>query len=377
MTTTRKRWKARLAILAVLTAGAGITLALRHATDAPAKTAEVPTEKKIAISEELAERIARHGKLPEQSPLGLSLFGESQESNQATMSGLLENLSTDLGSSQSLGSIKALQENREAIKELDGLSNSSDPQTAAQANLKKQQIQEENKTLQSELKNSLNREGFEFSEAQVDSLCASPNAEDTASLINAFQSLRTISLEMERRLRASPTPSLAQKYYGAHCVLLMALDKIQKRAMLAITDTHIPKTEQIERDAQTTIENADGLLQENKTGQDGLSPTQIQALQFNQNSCRKTITLAQKTREKLGKNIQILEKANKKLEKCIAAAKNSHMTMLLQTEIAQLDDSHTREIDQIQALTIPEMVAINFADPGHPELSPENKGPKM
>ena len=333
------------------------------------QSVEAPVEKQIRISEQLAARIEKNGRLPEHSPMGIALLGESKESNKAAFVDQLETLAADLGSSQILGTIRTLRQNREALLNLESLLQSSDPNTVQAASEKKKALEADNLTLQANLKEVLNREGFAFTDEQVSALCASDNAEDTVSMIAAFHSLHVVNDEMERRLRTMPTPDNAQKYYAAHCALLQALARIQVNSIRKITEQYIPRAMDIEQKAGDVLAAGQKLQSDNpRNSEDSLPPTQVQALQFNKMTNEKTIARAKRTMEKLEKNRAILERSHAKLTLFIRAARNSYNTMKLHNESIQLDMEQTRDFDEIQALTLPEMAAINFADPEHPEV---------
>lgn len=337
--------------------------------DVQAKPANI--EKSIKISQQLADRIAQHSHLPERSPLGLGLLGTSQTSNTASMQDLIQTLAEEIGATPALGALRTLQENRSRERNLQLQTESTDPATAQNAVSGLERIQKENQDLSLKIREALNKEGFDFTQEQVDALCALPTAEEMASMISAFGTLKIITAEMETRLRAFPTQETAQQYYGAYSVLLIALDRIQKDTIQRIENKHIPKTEEIQTEAHQTIAQAQALLRDN-----GVSINEANALQTNIGSCIKTLELAQITREKLGKNLEILRTANAKLGVSIQTAKNCHMTALLQKEVLQLDARHVREISQIEALIIPELAAVNFADPSRPSVSPARK-PRM
>lgn len=335
-------------------------------------------QKAEKISEELSERVAQHANLPTTSFLGIigvSSLANDQASNQVVMADLLDSLASEIGATKASGALKALRENQQAETELDQLARSEDPTTQAEVKQAKKELKAENAKLTSMVHDALSAEGMDFSDAQIQALCASPNAEDTASMISAFGSLKTIAAEMENRLRARPSQDQAQKYYGAHCAMLMALDKIQKRAMDNIENKHIPAANTIKEDSLATAKNAGDIL--NDKGGPELSISEQQALQWNIGSCQKTVDLAQRTEEKLRQNLAIIRAANDKLGKSIATAKNCHMTAMLQKEIIALETSHAQEFARIEALTIPELAAVNFADPSRPEVSPPPKGPRM
>lgn len=332
------------------------------------KAQDVNIPEAIAMGGKIEDLISKQGTLPERSPLGLEFLGESQESSAISMNKNLETLAIELGSSRALGSIRTLNKLRDESRLLEDISKSSEPETAGNAKSRLQANQSEQKQLIKEITRSFEKEGIPLTEDQVTALCMSPNAEDTASLISAFSSLKAISLEMEDRLRAMPTQAMAQKYYGTHYVMLMGLDRIQRRVIEGIVKIHIPKTEEILAEAQFRADEAAKLLQ---TKSQDLGPSEREALTVNQNGCRTTIVLAERAKEKLKENLAILLAANNKLQASIQTAQNSHATALLQKEIIALAKNHSEEIAKIQCLTIPELAAINFADPTSPTISPK------
>lgn len=342
----------------------------------PLKAKAKDTNIKVAINlgDDIEALIAQQSTLPERSPLGLGLLGKSQESTSTAINELTESLSIELGSSRSLGSIRTLTKLRDETRELEELTQSADPEIkeASQKKLTKNQKQQEE--LLKDISQNFAKEGLPLTPEQVRSLCMSPNAEDTTSLISAFSSLKAISLEMESRLRNYPTQANAQKYYGTHCVMLLALDRIQKHVCEAIVTNHIPKAEEIAFEAKFRKEEAHQLL---GNPQNEMPSSERNALLANQESCKTTEALAIRTQEKLKENLEIILQANQKLQVSISTAKNSHATAMLQKEILQIAKNHSEEIAQIQRLTIPTLAAINFADPTNPLMSPATNGPKL
>lgn len=332
------------------------------------KNQDTNIQNAIDMGGKMEELISKQGTLPERSPLGLEFLGESQESNTTSMNKILETLSIELGNSRALGSIRTLNKLRDEARTLEDISKSNDEKTAENAKTSLKENQEEQKYLLKETQKTFEKEGILLTEPQVNALCMAPNAEDTASLISAFSSLKAISLEMEDRLRAMPTQAMAQKYYGTHYVMLMGLDRIQRRVIEGIVKIHIPKTEEIRIEAQFRADEATKLLQ---TKSEDLGPAEREVLTANQFGCQTTKMLAKQTQEKLKKSLAILLAANNKLQASIQTAQNSHATALLQKEIIALAKNHSEEITKIQALTIPELAAINFTDPACPTISPK------
>lgn len=381
---------ARLLLAALVLAGAwggwhiwqlasgGIMLGNQTKSSTPTPTAvankEPDEEKTVVVAEDLAERIAFHEKLPAISVfgvVGLPAFGRDQHSNKIMMSNLLDSLAGEIGATKAAGAIRTLKANREAGAQIEQLARSEDPATIETAKKQLEKMKKENETLEEVVRESLAKEGMDLTAAQVKALCASPNAEDTASMISSFGALKIISAKMEHRLRMKPSQDQAQKYYGAHCAMLMALDKIQKRAMANIESLHIPRARQIRQDSEATSGNASQLLAERTD----LSRNERQALAWNIGSCKKTVEMTVRTEEKLLKNLEIIRRANQKLLTSIETAQNCHMTAMLQKEIMGLETAHTQEIARIEALTVPELAAINFADPENIEVSPPPPGP--
>lgn len=332
------------------------------------KERDMDVEKAIKLSSDLADRIARHSNLPDRSPLGMGWLSESQASNKVTMAQLTETLAIELGSSKILGTLRTLRENQERTDELAARTQSSNPGIASSARAEYAACIKQNDALLSEIRNLLDQEGMPFSESEVRSLCVSPNAEDTVILISAFGSLKKISQKMEDRLRNFPSLVEAQRYYGAYSALLIALDKIQEEGIWRIEKDHIPHAQSIAEETESTMMEAQKLLSQRATAS-APSAAEARALQNNIGTCRRTIQIAERTQQKLRQNLAILQKANKRLATSIEAAENSHKTVMLQKEIVALEETHLREIADLQALTIPELAAVNFADPEHPEVS--------
>lgn len=333
---------------------------------APARTSN--TERIIKLCEKFSDRVARHGQLPERSPLGWGLLGLSQESNSVAMDQLVETLAMEIGASKVLGSIRTLREVEQAMSHHEALTKSADPVLAGQAVAAYRERQAQAKELQAFIRQELNKEGFDFTDEEIASLCASPNAEDLASMITAFGVLKKISAKMEQRLRIAPSQESAQRYYGGYTVLLLALDNIQKKGMDNIKTIFIPKATDIRKEADATAEEAGRMLNGG-----GLNGSERRALLWNIDSCQTTMELADSTRRKLERNLDILAKANSRLALTIKTAKNSHMTALLQKEIVRLDARQSEEIAQIESLVIPELVGVRFADPTRPEVSPRRE----
>ena len=318
----------------------------------------------IKLCHEFSDRVAMHGQLPERSPLGWGLLGQSRQSNGVAVRELVDTLAMEIGASRVLGSIRTLREVEREIADCQALSKSIDPSLALRAAREGVELKNQARQLRAFVRQELNNEGFDFTEDEIASLCASPNAEDLASMITAFGVLKKISAKMEERLRLAPSQESAQRYYGSYAVLLLALDNIQKKGMENIKTLHIPKAAEIRRQAEETSEDAGRMLQSA-----GLNGPERRALLWNIDSCQTTMGLADSTRRKLERNLDILISANSRLALTINAAKNSHMTAMLQKEIVRLDARQSEEIAQIESLVIPELVGVRFADPNRPEVS--------
>ena len=376
------KWLARAALVSLLLLGLAIILnmvpkiqsglwALGGGSARLEPRAENPSVAKAAkISTEVARRIAEHDSLPERSLLGIGLLGEGMDSNALTMESLMQTLAIELSSSRALGTLRALVETRERIKEQSNLARSSDPQVAAAAVRRIETLEKEKTELIAHLRTALNAEGFELTAEQVEALAASPNGEDLASLITSFQAVRMVALEMEDRLRAAPGVEQAKAYFGTYCVLLIVMEKIQQTAMRNIQDIYIPNAEALDAEAQHVIDDARQSLAGTPGRSAPLDPAERQSLQFNIATNEESRLRAQRLRDKLEKNLAILQEANARLKSAISVARNSHRTMLVRMEIDRLDLNSTREFEEIQKLILPPMAALNFADPDRPEVTP-------
>lgn len=336
--------------------------ASKSAIQAQPESPSVSKAKKI--TEELAHRIAINGTLPERSALGIGLLGEGQDSNKVTVEGLTQILATELSNTQALGTLRTLVETREEIKYHSELSQSSDPKIAEEARKQLEKLEKQKSALLENLRQAFNADGLELTADQIDALAASPNAENLASLITSFQAIRLITLEMEDRLRAAPNAEHAQRYYGSYCVLLMAMDKIQKNAIDNIKGAYIPKAMSLREEAIHVIDDARLTLNRS------LPPEEKNILELNIATNLDSVKRAERLRSKLEKNLEVLIDANNRLGNSIKVARNSLRAMLVRKEIDRLDLNSTREFDEIQKLLLPPMAALNFADPDRPEVSP-------
>jgi hypothetical protein len=166
---------------------------------------------------------------------------------------------------------------------------------------------------------------------------------------------------------------MARQYYGAYYTMLLALDKIQKNTISKIHLVHIPETATVRSEARNAAIAASDLLTRSMNTRN-LSFNQQEALRYNIESCEKTQKRAQETEEKLLRSAETLEQSNKKLQYSIAAAENSHTTMRLHTEIERIWQDHIEDIEKLEQITLPDMVAADFSDPDEPWLSPLKTG---
>jgi hypothetical protein len=333
---------------------------------APAPEAHRPDPQAIGTMSENAEAmLTRHDTLPATSPWGLNFLGESQESNTQSVMELTALLGRELGSTPALDSIRQLQDLKTQERDLELLTRSNDPETAQEAQANLESNRRSQKSTIEKVRQELASQGVNLSIEQARALCLSPNAEDSASLLTSFAAFKTVSLQMEATLRHTPTQSQAQKYYGAHYVMLRALDLIQRRCAENIAKAHQPKAAAIAGESALRQKEAQSLLLDPET-----SPSERAALEANIESFATTGDLARKTAEKLQANLQIILESNRKLQSAIKTAQNSHASALLQKEILLLAQDQDTEFQRIRNLEAPNLAAINFADPTSPVVSP-------
>lgn len=349
--------------------------------DSPSKVLANP--EKIKLAQEVADRLDRNAILPERS-----LLREDRLSNENTISQMLEALAVELGSSELYSLIKTYRENDEIInvsrkliannEELakvstDDLSamKSSNPSAAeaiaksqagsmsstTEANKKIQIATAENNELAERIALSLQAQGFPIDAKNVQNLCASPDRNDIIGLAQSFRSIQVITKELELMVLAQPDKNLARKYYATYTVLLMALDKIQKNYMEKIDAVHIPYARSIITEAEKTIREAkDALLTD-----EALDNAQgAAALGLNIQTCEQTIEGARWTILKLEAQRKKLAAANKRIGFSIIAARNTHKTLSLQTELAAFMKNSANELKEVESLALPEMLVLNF-----------------
>lgn len=349
--------------------------------DAPTK--EVPNPEKIKLAEQLAERLDRNAMLPERS-----LLREDRLSNENSISQMLEALAVELGSSELYSLIKTYRENDEIInaarkqiansEELAKVSSqelvemkSSNPEAAeaiahsqtqslsstAESNKRIQNATEENNELASRIAKSLQSQGFPIDVQNVKNLCAAPDRNDIIGLAQSFRSIKVMTKELELMVLAQPDKNLARKYYATYTVLLMALDKIQRNYMDKIEAIHIPYAQSIIAEAEKTIREAqDALLSQEALD----NPQGSAALGLNVKSCQETIDGARWTILKLEGQKKKLIAANKRIGFSIVAARNTHKTLSLQTELAAFIKNSAEELKEVESLSLPEMLVLNF-----------------
>lgn len=349
--------------------------------DPPSK--EVPSPEKIKLAQQLAERLDRNAMLPERS-----LLREDRLSNENSISQMLEALAVELGSSELYSLIKTYRENDEIIsaarkqiansEELAKVSSeeltemkSSNPDAAeaiahskaksldstAESNRQIHNATAENNELAERIAKSLQKQGFPIDVQNVKNLCAAPDRNDIIGLAQSFRSIQVMTKELELMVLAQPDKNLARKYYATYTVLLMALDKIQRNYMDKIEAVHIPYAQSIIAEAEKTIREAqDALL--SKEALD--NPQGAAALGLNIKSCKETIEGARWTILKLESQRKKLLAANKRIGFSIVAARNTHKTLSLQSELAAFIKSSAEELKEVESLALPEMLVLNF-----------------
>ncbi len=376
---TNWRWQAFSREKVIVTKPNGTSVELLP--ESPSKV--LPNPEKIKLAQELAERLDRNAMLPERS-----LLREDRLSNESTISQMLEALAVELGSSELYSLIKTYRENDERInvarkqiannqelskvspKDLDEM-RTSNPSAAeavaksqaaalssnAGANQKIEAATAENAMLAEQISQSLQAQGFPIDANNVKNLCASPDRNDIIGLAQSFRSIQVITKELELMVLAQPDKIIARKYYATYTVLLMAMDKIQKNYIEKIEAVHIPYAQSIISEAEKTILEAKGALLMEEALQNAQGTA---ALGQNIKSCEDTIQGARWTIMKLEAQRKKLLLANKRIGFSIIAARNTHKTLSLQTELAAFMKSAADELKEVESLALPEMLVLNF-----------------
>lgn len=349
---------------------------------------EVPSPEKIKLAQQLAERLDRNAMLPERS-----LLREDRLSNENTISQMLEALAVELGSSELYSLIKTYRENDELISvarkqianseelakvsdkdvlaikasnpaaaEAIARSKSSSLDSTREANKQIETSIAQNNELAERIAKSLQQQGFPIDVQGVKNLCAAPDRNDIIGLAQSFRSIQVMTKELELMVLAQPDKSLARKYYATYTVLLMALDKIQRNYMDKIEAVHIPYAKSIVAEADKTIHEA----QEALLSKEALENAQgSAALGLNIKACKQTIEGANWTIRNLENQRRKLITANKRIGFSIVAARNTHKTLSLQTELAAFMKSSAEELKEVESLALPEMLVLNF-EPNQP-----------
>ena len=349
--------------------------------DPPEK--EVPTPEKIRLAQQLADRLDRNAMLPEHS-----LLREDRLSNENTISQMIEALAVELGSSELYSLIKTYRENDEIIgvarkriansEELAKVSDADvvemkagNPAAAEaiarskaggldstkEANKQIQTSIAENNELAGRIAQALQRQGFPIDVQGVKNLCAAPDRNDIIGLAQSFRCIRVMTKELELMVLAQPDKNLARKYYATYTVLLMALDKIQRNYMDKIEAVHIPYAKTIMAEAEKTIREAQDALLTHEAVENAQGSA---ALGLNIKTCKETIRGANWTILNLENQRKKLIAANRRIGFSILAARNTHKTLSLQTELAAFMKSSAEELKEVESLSLPEMLVLNF-----------------
>ena len=344
---------------------------------------ETSNPEKMKLAQELAAKLDRNSLLPETSLLRSDDL--SEDSSTALM---LETLAVELGSSELYSLIKTYRENEESAnesrkqiatstelakvsKEVISQIAASNPKVASTAAISKsqssaatvtaqnniQRIDSENNQLAKRIAECLQRQGYHIEVENVKALCASPDRNDIIGLAKSFRCIQVMTKELELLVLAQPDKNQARKYYATYAVLLFAMDKIQTNYINKIDAVHIPYADAIIAEAEKTIQEAQAAL----LSRDALdNPQATAALGLNVKMCKETCKAAQHTINQLLKQREKLVLANRKIKFSIIAAKNTHKTLSLQTELAAFMRSCATEMQEVESLSLPEMLVIKF-----------------
>ncbi len=352
--------------------------------DSPDRT--VPNSEKLQLAQQLADRLDRNAMLPERS-----LLREDRLSNENTIAQMLETLAVELGSSDLYALIKTYRENealmsvvRKQIANSEELAKVSDAdmrelkssnpvaaetiaksragsmESTKESNRQIETSMAQNSELANRIASALQQQGFPIDAESVKNLCSAPDRNDIIGLAQSFRSIQLMTKELEVMVLAQPDKNLARKYYATYTVLLMALDKIQKNYMDKIEAIHIPYAKSIVVEAEKTIREAqDALL----TKEALENPQGASALGLNIQTCKATISSANSTIYTLETQRRKLITANKRIAFSIIAARNTHRTLSLQTELASFIRNSAAELKEVESLSLPEMLVLNFEQP--------------
>ena len=344
---------------------------------------EISNPEKLKMAQELASRLDRNSLLPESS-----MLRNDELSSDSSTALMLETLAVELGSSDLYALIKTYRENEECANaaqkqiatstELAKVSKevirevaASNPGVAATAAISKaqsssttvaaqnviQHVAEENNALAKKIAASLQKHGYQIDAENVKALCASPDRNDIIGLAKSFRCIQAMTKELELLVLAQPDKNQARKYYATYAVLLLVMDKIQVNYINKIDAVHIPYANSIIAEAEKTIQEAQNALLSSEALE---NPQATAALGLNVKMCRETCKGAQHTINQLLKQRGKLEQANKKIKFSIIAARNTHKTLSLQTELAAFMRSCATEMQEVESISLPEMLVIKF-----------------
>ena len=342
---------------------------------------ETSNPEKMKLAQELAARLDSNSLLPQNSLLRTDELSADSPTGQ-----MLETLAVELGSSELYALIKTYRENEESANESQkqiatntelakvsketisriaasnpnvaaSAANSKSQSSAASATARSniQRVAEENSSLAKRIAACLQSQGYQIDVDSVKTLCASPDRNDIIGLAKSFRCIQIMTKELELLVLAQPDKNQARKYYATYAVLLFAMDKIQTNYINKIDAVHIPYANVIIAEAEKTIQEAQSAL----LSRDALeNPQATAALGLNVKMCKETSKGAQHTINQLLKQREKLVLANRKIKFSIIAARNTHKTLSLQTELAAFMRSCASEMQEVESLSLPEMLVI-------------------
>ncbi len=188
--------------------------------------------------------------------------------------------------------------------------------------------------------------GVELSDEQVEFLLSTVVGDNMVDLGILFDNVKAVTAQLEKLVAESGEDlQSARRYYGMYVVLLRALNRMHWKIHEAIGEQYVPQIDSI-------VARAQGLTAETRELQRS-APAKRELLEANLEAQRLTIEAGGVYRQYLLDQAAQVARAQKELEKDIAAAWNTYETVRVSGELVGLVRSSQRLLEGLMNRQVP------------------------
>jgi hypothetical protein len=208
--------------------------------------------------------------------------------------------------------------------------------------------QDELRKLKLEFVDHLRAIGLRIDEKGVDAILGSISGDELVSMAIVFDNIKHLTTQLQE-LTAESGEALeeSKRYYGMYLVMVKIVDRMQKSFVEDIHQVHLPKLKGYSEQANGNIQQAKRLI-----ATDGGDK---EILRKNIASNELTQQTAELYMSYLRQNAALITKENKGVERSMATATNTYLTVKLSSDVAALIKSGRQNFDALMKLQVPEM----------------------